>query len=189
MKREDLKALELSDEAIDQIMKLHGKDVEDHKASLAQAQQTIGDLQDQVKEAGETIEGFKKLDVDGIKAAADDWKLKAEQAETQANEKIAKLKFDHALDSELTGAKAKNAKAVHALLDMNALKLNEADGSIIGLKDQLEKIKADNDYLFESDTPTPTIVSGASKTQIAEDKVVSAARQAAGLNTDPGKDK
>ncbi len=67
MKREDLKALELSDEAIDQIMKLHGKDVEDHKASLAQAQQTIGDLQDQVKVAGETIEGFKKLDVESIK--------------------------------------------------------------------------------------------------------------------------
>ena len=99
MKREDLKALELSDEVIDQIMKLHGQDVEGQKSSLTQAQQTIDDLKNQVKVAGETIEGFKKLDVDGIKAAADEWKLKAEQAEAEANEKIAGLKFDHALES------------------------------------------------------------------------------------------
>jgi len=41
MKREDLKALELSDEAIDAVMKLHGKDIEDHKAKLAETDQSI----------------------------------------------------------------------------------------------------------------------------------------------------
>ena len=188
MNREDLKALELSDEVIDQIMKLHGLDVEGQKSSLTQAQQTIDDLKNQVASASETIEGFKKLDVDGIKAAADEWKLKAEQAETEANEKIAKLKFDHALEFALNGAKAKDPDVVKVKLNMDNLKLGD-DGKIIGLEDQLKGIKESHDYLFESHTPTPTIVGGVTKTQIAEDKVVSAARQAAGLNTDPGKDK
>jgi len=189
MKREELKALELSDDVIDAIMKLHGKDVETQKADLAQAQLTIDDLTKQVKEAGETIEGFKKLDVEGIKAAADDWKTKAELAEKDAAEKIGKLKFDHALESALSGAKAKNAKAVQALLDMEALKLNEADGSIVGLNEQLEKIKSENDFLFESDKPTPKILGSGGKTQVTEDAVVSAAYEAAGVKPDNGKDK
>jgi hypothetical protein len=159
MKREDLKALELSDEAIEQIMKLHGKDVESQKTSLVEAQQTIDDLKNQVASASETIEGFKKLDVDGIKAAADDWKQKAEQAETEAKEKIAQLKFDHALDSALKGAKAKDAETVKVKLNLDNLKLGD-DDKLIGLEDQLKGIKESHEYLFESDTPTPQIVGG-----------------------------
>ena len=125
MKREDLKVLELADEVIDQIMKLHGKDVEAHKVQLTEAEKQVTSLQGQLDEANKTIEGFKELDVDGIKAAANEWKTKAEQAKAEATAEIEKLKFDHALEGALTEARAKNPKAVKALLNFENLKLAE----------------------------------------------------------------
>lgn len=160
MKREDLKKLEISDEAIDKIMALHGADITKHQTAATTAETERDALKTQLAEAGATIESFKKLDVDGIKAAADEWKHKAEQAATDAAAQVAALKFDHALDGALTGAKAKNAKAVKALLEMQNLKLNDADGSIIGLEDQLKAIKEKNDYLFADAKEPPRIVAG-----------------------------
>jgi hypothetical protein len=191
MKREELKALELSDENIEAIMKLHGQDVEETKNKLTQAEKEKEGLQAQLDEANKAIKGFEGLDVAGIKAAAADWEAKAKQAKEDADAEIAKLKFDHALEAALTGAKAKNPKAVKALLDMEALKLNEADGSVIGLNEQIEKVKTDNDYLFESETPAPTFAKGGKTSQLTDDAIVAAARQAAGLvnEQESGKDK
>ena len=181
MKREDLKKLGIEDSLVDSIMALHGTDIEKHKTDLATAQTELGSLKTQLTEAGATIEGFKKLDVDGIKAAADEWKTKAEKAASDGAASIASLKFDHALDGALSGAKAKNAKAVRALLDMNGLKFNDADGSVVGLDEQLKKVKETNDYLFESDNPTPKIVTGGNSKSILGDPMVDAMRKAAGL--------
>jgi predicted nucleic acid-binding Zn-ribbon protein len=180
MNKKQLVELGLTEELADQIVVLHGKDIESHKTKLATAQAEVDGLKGQLTEAGTTIEGFKKLDVEGIKVAANEWKAKAEQAQADAAKQIAGLKFDHALDGALTGAKAKNAKAVKALLNANDLKLAE-DGSIIGLKEQLEKVKSENDYLFESDTPQPKVVLGGQSKSVLSDAVVDAARKAAGL--------
>lgn len=152
MKREFLKGFELADDIIDKIMAENGKDVEAVKAKYAD----YDDVKTQLSEANTQIEAFKGMDIDGIKKAAEDWKTKAEKAEADALAKISALQFDHALDVALSGAKAKNAKAVKALLDMDGLKLN--GGEIVGLSEQLTKLKLDNDYLFESEEATPSIV-------------------------------
>ena len=115
-------------------------------------------LETQVNDANTEIQKFKDMDIDGIKKAADDWKETAEKAKADADKQISQMKFDYALSAALTGAKAKNAKAVKALLDMDGLKFN--DGKIVGLDEQLAQIKADNDYLFESDEPAPEFVKG-----------------------------
>jgi hypothetical protein len=181
MKKEDLTKLGLTDEAlIEQIIVLHGKDIEKHKTSLTAAQTELDGVKAQLTEANKAIEGFKAMDVEGVKKAADEWKTKAETAQAEAASQVAALKFEHALDGALTGAKAKNAKAVKALLDPSLLKLAE-DGSISGLKEQLEKIQTENDYLFESDQQTPKIVVGGQPKTVINDAVVIAARKAAGL--------
>jgi len=184
MKREDLKKLlgeGATDELVDKIMAEHGKDVEKHKTDLATITTERDGLKTQLSEASKQIEGFKGMDIEGVKKSADEWKAKAEQAEQTAQAELAKLKFDHALDGALAGAKSKNNKAVRALLDTELLKLNDADGSIVGLKDQLDKIKTENDYLFESDTPAPKIVAGGNSKTILTDPILAAARRAAGL--------
>lgn len=165
MKTEFLKSLNLSQEVIDKIMAENGKDIEVEQKKAEKVIQErdsyklkAESLETQVNDANTEIQKFKDMDIDGIKKAADDWKETAEKAKADADKQISQMKFDYALSAALTGAKAKNAKAVKALLDMDGLKFN--DGKIVGLDEQLAQIKADNDYLFESDEPAPEFVKG-----------------------------
>lgn len=167
MKTEFLKSLNLSQEVIDKIMAENGKDiaVEQKKAEKVIQERDsyklkAESLETQVNDANTEIQKFKDMDIDGIKKAADDWKETAEKAKADADKQISQMKFDYALSAALTGAKAKNTKAVKALLDMDGLKFNDNDGKIVGLDEQLAQIKTDNDYLFESDEPVPEFVKG-----------------------------
>lgn len=168
MKREFLKDLGLTDEQIDKIMKENGKDienakkgVEDLKVKLKETEANLETVQAQLEIANKQIEDFKEMDIEGIKRAAEEYKIKYEEAKEKAAKELEAIKFDYALENALTQAKARNIKAVKALLDMEGLKFN--DGEIVGLKDQLEKIKSENDYLFDSDEGTPEIVLPGSK--------------------------
>lgn len=184
MKREDLKALGLADDVIDTIMALHGKGVEAAKTTAAALEAERDQLKAQLAEANTTIEGFKKLDVDSIKAAADEWKAKAEEATKEADARVAQLRFDHALERALADAKAKNTTAVRALLDLDDLKLAE-DGTIRHLDDQLKTVREANAYLFESDAPPPPqFVAGGANATVTNDSFLAAMRLGAGLATE-----
>lgn len=180
MKTEELLALGITEEQAKSILVINGKDIESSKAKFSD----YDDLKTQLSEANKQIQAFKEMDIDGIKKAADDWKVKAETAEKEAQSKLERLQFDHALDSALGGAKAKNPKAVRALLDMEGLKLNGEE--VVGLKEQLEKIKTDNDYLFEgAQEKVPQIVKGTGgNPPPLTDVFTMAARRAAGLKID-----
>lgn len=152
MKREFLKELGLTDAQIDKIMSENGKDVEKAKGDLSTKETELNSTKEQLKKANKQIEEFKEMDIEGIKAAADEYKTKFEESEKTRKEELEKLRFEHKLEGALSGAKAKNIKAVKALLDMEGLKLNKDE--IVGLNDQLEKLKEENDYLFESGETT-----------------------------------
>jgi len=113
----------------------------------------------------EAAEAKKKLEADLAardtqleelkKAAGTSEELKAQieqlQAENQkaAEEwqaKVAQMQMDFALERALTAAKAKNLKAVKALLDLEKVKL---DGEqLLGLDDQLKALQQSDPYLF-----------------------------------------
>ena len=113
----------------------------------------------------ETAEAKKRLEADLAardqqleqlkQAAGNSEELKAQieqlQAENQkaAEEwqaKMAQMQLDFAIEKALAAAKAKNAKAVKALLDMEKVKL---DGEqLLGLDDQLKAIQQSDPYLF-----------------------------------------
>ena len=61
------------------------------------------------------------------------------------------LKIDFAVEKALTGAKAKNIKAVKALLELGEAKLDK-DGNVKGLDEQIEKLRSGDDtkFLFEA---------------------------------------
>ena len=65
---------------------------------------------------------------------------------------ISKFKLDTLLERSLESSKAKNFKAVTALLDMDKVKLSE-DGNITGLTEQISALKAADttSFLFESE--------------------------------------
>lgn len=108
----------------------------------------------QLSQANEQIAGFKELDIEGVKQKAAEWEQKYNQAAENSAREIEQLKFDFALDRELTKAQARNPKAVKALLDRDALKYDK--GKIIGLEEQLETLKKGEDsaFLFGSAAPT-----------------------------------
>ena len=68
---------------------------------------------------------------------------------------IRQLKINNAVDSALTGAKAKNAVAVKALLkDLDKAELDE-DGTIKGLAEQITALQKSDAYLFEAKESKP----------------------------------
>lgn len=172
MTREFLKQLGIEDKAvIDSIMDENGRDINSEKAKFGDYET----LKTQLSDANKKIEEFGKLDFDGVKAMADDYKAKFEQAQADSKKQLEAMQFDHALEGALSGAKARNTKAVRALLETDKLKLNK-DGTLTGLSEQLDKIKAENDYLFESDAPVPKFMgtSGGAGSPVGDDAAVRA---------------
>lgn len=104
-----------------------------------------------LKKANATLEELKgKAGLsDEYKAQIDKLKDEAKKAEEAHKATIAQMKRDSAIESALTSAKARNTKAVRALLDEGKLVLNE-DGTLSGLKEQIEAVKKDNAFLFDS---------------------------------------
>ena len=155
MKRDFLKNFkvgeqELPKEVIDAILDENGRDIEAAKKPFAD----YDDLKTRLEEADKTIEGFKGMDIDAIRKEADDWKAKAEQAKEDADAKVAEVEFNSRLTAAITGAKGKNAKAVMALLDLEALKTSKNQEADINAA--LEVLKKDSGYLFEEpQTPPP----------------------------------
>lgn len=155
MKREFLKNFkvgeqELPKEVIDAILDENGRDIEVARKPFAD----YDDLKTRLEEADKTIEGFKGMDIDAIRKEADDWKAKAEQAKEDADAKVAEVEFNSRLTAAITGARGKNAKAVMALLDLEALKTSKNQEADINAA--LEGLKKDSGYLFEEpQTPPP----------------------------------
>jgi len=196
MNKQDLEKLGIDEEIAKQIIILHGKDIEHLKADLEAKAGEVEQLNSQLVEAGKAIEGFKELDVEGIKAAAEEWKTKAEQAQAEAEQKVQALRFEHALKEALGAAKAKNSKAVKALLDLDSVKFSENGEQLEGLEEQLAAIKEENSYLFEDSESAaekekeeedyfgPKIVTKTENKGVLGDSVLSAVRKAAGLPDD-----
>lgn len=97
--------------------------------------------------------------LDDLKAASGDNEELKKQIETMkqqnaAQEKahkaeLAQIRLDHAIDTALAAAGAKNAKAVRALLDTSKVKLEE-DGKLMGWDDQIKAIQKSDAYLFNT---------------------------------------
>lgn len=80
-----------------------------------------------------------------IKQLQDENKASKEQYEAN----ISKIKLDNAIDNALGNAKAKNSRAVRALLDMEKIKFENE--TLSGLDEQLKALKEaeDSKFLFE----------------------------------------
>ena len=145
MDKEFLKKLGVADDdVIEKIMK-------DHTDNLESVKKQLKDTADQLTAANKKIEEFGKLDYEGVKKLADDYKAKYNESVKAAEQ----FRFDSALDAALTAAKARNTKSVKVLLNCADIKFGD-DGKLIGLDEQLKKVKKENDYLFEEEEKKPS---------------------------------
>jgi hypothetical protein len=184
MKREDLSKLGLSDENVNEIMKLHGLDIEDHKRQLTEAQASVQTLTDQLSTANTTLNGLKELNPEEMKKSVGEWEAKYADLQKTAADDLAKVKFDYALDGALGGAKVRNQKALRALLDMTAIKYDEEKKAFTGLEEQLSGLKTSDAYLFDgAEEKKMTVLKGGNNKAVVGDPIVESFRQAAGLST------
>lgn len=160
MKRDELIALGVAEEAIDKIMNINGADIEKHKKLVDDAKRQLEEANAAAKQANEQLEmankqiesfGAKESSFEEIKKQADEWKAAADKAKADSEATISGMKLDYALENALRDAKAKDPKLIKTLLDAGKLKLS--DKGLDGLEDQLNPLKETHAYLFEVDTP------------------------------------
>jgi len=129
MKREFLQGLQVGDmpltkEVIDAIMAENGRDIETVKARYADSE-----------------------------GAASAWEEKYNQALIAHQQELSQVVFGHNLEKAIMAAKGRNAKAITALLDVDALRSSEDQQT--ALEEALQALKQDCSYLFQTETPPP----------------------------------
>lgn len=149
MNKEQLVALGMSEEQADKVIEGFGKmipksrldekitEVNDYKQQLADRDTQLADLQSKANGNEELQSQIQAL------------QQQNEQAKTEYQQELQQKEFGFALTEALRDAKAKNPKAVKALLDTETVKF--VDGKLIGLDEQLTALKTSDDYLFTSD--------------------------------------
>jgi len=163
MKRDFLTNLGIEKETIDSIMAEHGKALTATKAKLTESETQLAEVQTKVTGLEESltkrdadIETLKKSDETNevLKTQLAEMQTKYDADKAEAEKKLIQAKTDSAIELALTNAKAKNIKTVLPLLDAEKLAL---DGNMLkGMDKQLETIKTDNPFLFESVEADPT---------------------------------
>lgn len=147
MKKEDLLALGLSEELANKVADKYG-----HLVTKTRLDEVIAERDTLKTQVSERDKQLKELE----KAAGDNKELKDQIEKLQkdnkdAADKYAKdlhdLQVNNAVDLAISGAKGKNGKAIKALLDLEKAEIK--DGKIIGLEEQLAKLKESDRYLFE----------------------------------------
>lgn len=170
MNKEELTALGLTEVQIAEVFKINGKDVEKSKSEVTAKEAEIATVKEHLKTANTEIQSYKSMNIEEIKKAADDYKAKFEEAETKSKKEMEALKFNFAVENALMGANAKNTKAAKALLNLEGLKLNGEE--VVGLKEQLDTIKKEHDYLFGVTTPAGTGGSKGAGSKLPSDPAV-----------------
>ncbi|WP_368298384.1 phage scaffolding protein [Cytobacillus firmus] len=104
----------------------------------------LKDRDAQLAELGEKAKGHEELT-----AKINELTEANKKTEADYQKKLDQQAFDFALKSALTSVKAKNPKAVEALLNKESIKL---DGDkLLGLADQLKALQKSDAYLFEAE--------------------------------------
>lgn len=108
-------------------------------------------LKDTLKERDGQLEDLKKVDAEGLQAKIETLQTENKEAQKKFDAALAQVQKDNAIEAALVAAKAKNTKAVKALLDMDKITL---DGqNLKGLDDLIKALKGSDGFLFAADGP------------------------------------
>lgn len=176
MKREDVKAVipGITEEQLQKIMDLHSDDIGTHKQSIETLTAERDAARSQLADANKKLEGYDP-----------EWKTKAEQAQQQADQKVAEMKAGYAATSAASSLKFTSDSAKKAFLaDLNAKKLPlQDDGTLLGFDDYVASYKKTDPGAFAPDGGLPRVsgsATGTPATPTAKDQANAALRAAFG---------
>ena len=156
MRRDFLKSLGIEDkEVIDKIMDENSSDIGKAKGELQTFKDKVAELEGQITVKNGEIANLQKSvgDVETLNERIRQLETDKSNLTTELNTKMSQLQKTHAIEGGVRDAKAKNVKAVMALLDMEKITFN--DGKLEGLEDQLKTLTegADTAFLFGTQNP------------------------------------
>ena len=141
MRREDLRAIEgLTEEQINEIMRLHGQDEAAHQA-------TVQGLQEQLTTAQQGLAAFDGVDVEALRG-------QITSLTQQMQEQAAEFAFNGVLRAAAHEAGALDDDDVIALLP-NRATLRESKNQAGDVKQAFTNLKSHKPYLFQQGAPAP----------------------------------
>lgn len=155
MNKEDLIAMGLTEEQTKKIMDSLDKSFV-AISKFKEVSEENKTLKKSISDRDKQLEDLKKSDGDNAELKKQIETLQQQNAAQQKthSEEMTKLKLDNAIEIALSSAKAKNGKAVRAMLDMTNVKLGE-DGKLSGFDEQIEALKKSDGYMFDIQEQTP----------------------------------
>lgn len=183
MKRKFLEDMGLTKEQVDSIMAENGTDIEAAKGDLDGVKEELKQVKTQLQEANSTIDGFK--DYDQVKGQVEEYKTRYEQSKSEYEAKISDMQFGSTLESAITTAGGRSAKAVKAMLDVDALKASKDQTADI--KAAIEACQKEYGYLFGAGEPINNPVAPTGGGTGGMDSNTISLRAAMGLPPEPAK--
>lgn len=159
--RDNLREIGIDEESLEKVMTLHGQEVQGLNDKVSQKESKLNELQSTVdsykednKQKDNELKDLqeKAKNGDDLQQTISDLRQANEDREKERQKEIKELKFNHNLENKLRDVGARNVKAVRALLDSENLKFNDEKNEVIGLQDQLEKLRESDSYLFADST-------------------------------------
>lgn len=156
MRRDFLKQLGIEDkDIIDKILDENSSDIGKAKGELETYKTKVTDLEKDIADKDTKIADLTKVteEVTTLREKVTTLENEKTQLSNDLNTKVTALQKTHAIENGVRNAKAKNLKAVMALLDLEKIKYT--DGKLEGLDSQLETLTKgeDTSFLF-GETPT-----------------------------------
>lgn len=145
--KDELLKLGIEEKTVEDVLKLVGKETipisrfNEVNEVKKQLEEKLKEHQEQLSKLAKDNKGNDELQKQ-IKELQSQNKAKEEEYQAKLNE----LKLDNALDLALNKEGAKNSKLVKTLLNYDLLKMD--NDNLIGLSEQLTKIKETDSYLF-----------------------------------------
>ncbi|RGY66684.1 hypothetical protein DXA30_02720 [Fusobacterium ulcerans] len=161
MKKEELIKLGLDEETAKKVEAASTEELKGYveKTKYSELETVKNQLEESNKTVNKQLEDLKKNtgDAEALKAEIQKMQDENKSKETEYANNIKKLKVDNAVELALIEAKAKNIKAVKALLNLENLEIGE-DGKVKGLEDQIKNLTKDEGtaFLFEAESKTET---------------------------------
>jgi hypothetical protein len=148
MKKEDFLKLGLTEEQATKAAEASAEELKGFipKSRFDEVNEVKKRLEEDLKKRDQQLEELKKLNPEKLQEEINRLQEKNKQTQKQYEEELSKIKLENAIEKALINAKAKNIKAVKALLDLEKVEL---DGETVkGLDDQIKKLTEGEDTKF-----------------------------------------
>lgn len=185
MKKEDLQKLGLTEEQINEVFKMNGLDVNGAKGELENAKKELKELENYKAQFTSTQAELKKLQElkpEELSKQVSDLNEKLASQKADFEKQIADRNFNDLLAKTVTTAGGREAKAIIPFLDVEALKTSQNQETDI--KNAIDAVKQEHDYLFTSTEPVKNPVSSTSSNGDSGSNAIDLAKAIMGIKAE-----